>query len=502
MNRTVLVYGRYHTTAYMFIHLLKHLLGHHAESVRDLHFHLILDDHRDLDLARSLLSGSRVTVEVQFANQRPFETTRARPADTVRRWEERYGAPNLRAYIADDRALQKRSEQAKWEFLFTQIEYFEERIARLKPAAFFSGAADGLSTWMAMAICKANGVRCVGFSPGRFGLRMFLVDNPYENLGIERRYRDLLSEDLEPETEEAVRGIREQYLKSSPKPIESQAVQANKRRPFPNPMSALRLIREGLTDARYYDQPLSAAFGRAIRARRTWFYHQYLSRHSIRTPVPGERYFFFPLQLEPESSLITMGRGWIDQLALVKLIAHCLPVDRWLYVKEHPAMLAGIRSLRFYRQIIALPNVRLVDQRVDSHLLIPHAEAVLTITGTAGWEGLMFGKPVVLFGRCFYEEFREGVISVDDPQLLPEILLSLRRRAVGEKPLLAYIAAVLERAPEGLLSEPRFLPAIAHILMDAQNLDRLARVFLNASAGNLAGSVSPVLGSPLPSGTL
>lgn len=142
-------------------------------------------------------------------------------------------------------------------------------------------------------------------------------------------------------------------------------------------------------------------------------------------------------------------------------------------------MLSGIRPFSFYREILNLPQVRLVNQRVTSMEIIPKAEAVITVTGTAGWEGLMFGKPVVLFGHAFYEEFDEGVIIVNGVESLPSILQSLRQRTIPDKALNAFIAAVVENAPEGIISEPRFLPAVTEAVMDENNLDKLGKIILS-----------------------
>jgi len=142
-------------------------------------------------------------------------------------------------------------------------------------------------------------------------------------------------------------------------------------------------------------------------------------------------------------------------------------------------MLCGVRGLAFYRRVLALPRVRLVDQEVPSRDIIAQAEGVVTVGGTAGWEALMAGKPVVLFGHAFYEEFVDGVSTVEDPDALAALLRSLRERTISGTALHAFVAAVMEAAPEGLLSEPRALPSLAPIVMDPANLQRLATIIMD-----------------------
>jgi hypothetical protein len=170
-------------------------------------------------------------------------------------------------------------------------------------------------------------------------------------------------------------------------------------------------------------------------------------------------------------------------LKLARHISYSLPIDRWLYIKEHPSMLSGIRPLGFYRELQALPRVRLISQRVSSYELIPKAEAVLTVTGTAGWEALMHRKSVVLFGHAFYEEFQEGVTKVDSIETLPMILRGLRDITISEMAIQAYVAAVLEKAPEGIFIEPRVYPEAMNLVMSEQNLLGIGRVILGRLSG-------------------
>lgn len=40
----------------------------------------------------------------------------------------------------------------------------------------------------------------------------------------------------------------------------------------------------------------------------------------------------------------------------------------------------------------------------DSRCLIENAKAVVTCSGTPGWEAMFCRKPVLLFGNCFYQQ--------------------------------------------------------------------------------------------------
>jgi capsule polysaccharide export protein KpsC/LpsZ len=89
---------------------------------------------------------------------------------------------------------------------------------------------------------------------------------------------------------------------------------------------------------------------------------------------------------------------WLDQCHLVELLAKSIPFDWKVLVKEHPGTLvARVRPLSFYRRLKKIPNVCIASIDADMHQLISNAEMVAVITGTAGWEAILRGKPVITF---------------------------------------------------------------------------------------------------------
>ena len=479
MTRPVLVYGRFHTTSCIFIHVLKFLLEQHSEELRGFHFHFLLDDRRDLPLIEAMLPPDRVTVYPQYQTLKPYLKNRSWPTETLDRWEKLYGAPHLKTYLLMERALEDRPEEVKWRYLLSHVEYFEKLQQEIRPALFISGAADGLSPWVALSVMKAHGVPILSFSPSRFGNRSFILDNPFEMLHVGPSYRQFRREGLSEEQRNQAQALVTEYRQKSVKPLDHLAIRAKHRlrRILPNPISAVRLMRESFfTDTGLFDLPLPVAMRRALCGRRTWFYNKWLTPHQLQEIPPDEKFFFFPLQYEPEISLATQGRGWTKQLELAKLISNSLPIDRWLYIKEHPSMLSGIRPFGFYREILKLPHVRLIRQYMDSYQIVPQAEAILTITGTAGWEALMFGRPVVLFGHSFYEEFEEGVIRAQGREELPGILRQIRHRNVSEEAILAYVAAVLTKTRTGLFIEPRYYSDLQSEILGPSNLADIGQV--------------------------
>lgn len=129
-------------------------------------------------------------------------------------------------------------------------------------------------------------------------------------------------------------------------------------------------------------------------------------------------FLYLPLHFSPEITDMVFGTLYDHHEGFVFQLAKRIPSDTMLYVKEHTSML-GRRSGSFYRRLNRLYNVRMIDPRVDTFRLIRSARAVITVTGTAGWEAFLLQKPVVALGDVFYN-FLPGVLHCPLDDRFPE----------------------------------------------------------------------------------
>lgn len=116
----------------------------------------------------------------------------------------------------------------------------------------------------------------------------------------------------------------------------------------------------------------------------------------------GESPFcIYALHTQPESSIDVVGSYFSDQINLIKFIARSLPVSYELYVKVHPTDVDG-KNLSFYREIKAIPGVRLINFNVDSRYLMNRCKIVFALTGTIAYEAALLGKPVIVFAKNYF----------------------------------------------------------------------------------------------------
>ncbi len=151
-----------------------------------------------------------------------------------------------------------------------------------------------------------------------------------------------------------------------------------------------------------------------------------------RTPLAalaGKPFVFYPLHMEPEMALQGLSPEYFYQLSLIAAISRELPAGVRLAVKETPAGV-GRRPRDFYRQITDLKNVVWLNTAELGLACVREAQAVVTITGTAGYEGAVMGKPVLTMGRHNIYGFLPHVDVVTDESRLGDAL----RAALGGRP--------------------------------------------------------------------
>lgn len=136
----------------------------------------------------------------------------------------------------------------------------------------------------------------------------------------------------------------------------------------------------------------------------------------------GEKYVYFPLHLQPEASTVPTSGVFSDMRIVVDIVSKSLPQGVSLYVKEHPGFwlannvhynINEVRSKSYYSEILKLGNVKLIDHEMSSIELMKKSEAVITVNGSIGWESIINGKPLIIFGNAFYKYINGVNTAVD-----------------------------------------------------------------------------------------
>jgi len=117
-------------------------------------------------------------------------------------------------------------------------------------------------------------------------------------------------------------------------------------------------------------------------------------------PLQGARTIFVPGQVENDRSVILGGGGVTRNIDLLRRVRSDNP-DAIILYKPHPDVDAGHRP-GAVRDLDVLTFANAILRGVSSAAILAAVDEVHTLTSLAGFEALIRGKRVVVYGRPFY----------------------------------------------------------------------------------------------------
>lgn len=173
--------------------------------------------------------------------------------------------------------------------------------------------------------------------------------------------------------------------------------------------------------------------------------------HLSTSPDIKAKYVIFTLNYQPEMTSSPTAGIFVDIRFCVDIILQHIPSDYMLYIKEHPSQFYShqeghtSRDKSYYTDLISNKRVKLIPVDSDPFFYISHSQAVATLTGTPGWEAMVLGKPVIMFGLSWYESF-SGVLKINNEKDANHISDFIKNYKFDENELLAYLVAFNNKA--------------------------------------------------------
>ncbi len=174
------------------------------------------------------------------------------------------------------------------------------------------------------------------------------------------------------------------------------------------------------------------------------------NRNAVVSPSPSldVPFVYFPMHLQPEMSSCPLGDKFVDQLLALERLSQILPEGWKIYAKENIHQTEFMRGEIFYNRLRKIKNLVFVPHHYNSHEMIAKAQVTATITGTAGWEALQFGKSVLAFGRPWYLSL-PGVTHYNAATTMADVTSN----TVNEKTLSDAVQMLLRKAGRGETSK-------------------------------------------------
>jgi hypothetical protein len=387
-----------------------------------------------------------------------FDTSSA----AVRELERQYGNPFMAWFVYADAYIPSYDHETILKMTVGHLRFWEEYFTQETPVAFVSQSPQSLADLTRQVVALERGVQPMGLCVTRMPNGRFCTTRNYEDRWdyVDYHYERLLDRDLEPDEREQAESFLEAFR-------ESAMVPGYMHLDWPVPTAKPNFVR-GFFERLYnwhfegwgrgYDYITLSPwvglmrYGR-ILVKANLMRHAGLYANLFEDPHDDEPFVLFPLHFQPEASTRVRAPYFLDQPALIENLARSIPLSHKLYVKEHKSSL-GRRDRAYYRRIASLPNVRLVSPFANTRRLIQQAEAIIVITSTVGWEGLLYERPVVVLGNTFYNPSGLAYRVTDIHQLPGALQRTMTEHRPDREKLLKFIAALFKGSHEGNINVP------------------------------------------------
>ena len=110
----------------------------------------------------------------------------------------------------------------------------------------------------------------------------------------------------------------------------------------------------------------------------------------------------FALNVPTDSQILVRTSYYNDFIALISIVANCLPENYTLVVREHPAYPGMLNRNELSILLKKYKNVKFVSEKYSFFEMIKRSKSVLIINNTSYFESILLGKPVIALGKGLF----------------------------------------------------------------------------------------------------
>ena len=101
----------------------------------------------------------------------------------------------------------------------------------------------------------------------------------------------------------------------------------------------------------------------------------------------------------------------------------------------------GWRNISYYKKILKLPNVILLNPSILPDEIYDKCTLVITITGTAGFEAIIHNKPAIIFADVIYAEI-SSVRKLQSIEELPQLIKTMKNQKVELNEVVNFVKKI------------------------------------------------------------
>ncbi len=279
-----------------------------------------------------------------------------------------------------------------------ECRFFEKVLDEVEPDFLAIRITDLSNAQILQKICIAKGIKVLMLGFTRFGNRAY-ISHEYDYLDVAKQCDEKQKKSFE-ELREYVQNI------ASLQSLFRKEFRNSRKKWISGALKYLILI-SGNKYRKYYANKgkniFKVIFVEGIFPLKTRYRKKFIDKNLSKKIEHNQKFIYYALQLEPERSTLIPATFYTNQLNVITNIAKSIPIDFQLYVKEHPMQkVKGWRNISFYKQIIELPNVKIIHPSISNEEMLEKCKMAMTTAGTTGLEAALYKKPCIVFADVIY----------------------------------------------------------------------------------------------------
>jgi len=324
----------------------------------------------------------------------------------LKEFEKKYEIPSLNFAITADRYLKNKDEKFIKKHLYYSIIFFE-RLIKFNDISVIIGEISSATDYIAYYMSKKMDIKYIFFWHARQENKIAFSDINDNWIGLQSNYDKLKKRSLTIKEKKEVNNYISEYIDNKKIPDYMKFSDNTKKQEFDQIrddtfferlVNILKSYKVDIECAIDYNHSFKFKINKRIKE----ILHVTKKQESFfSNEIEDEKFALVPLHFQPEASTMTFAPFYLNQLSFIENLSKSIPIDYYLYVKEHPAMFKK-RSNNFYEKIKTIHNVKLISPKLDIHELLDSCNAVITLTNTTGFEAIIYDKPLFVFGNVFY----------------------------------------------------------------------------------------------------
>jgi hypothetical protein len=358
-------------------------------------------------------------------------------------FEEKYSI-NLWKLALDDRNLFKFNSYHKFNrdeiLLITEktCKFYESVLDEIKPDFLVIRVTDFHRNHLLAELCKAKKIRVLMLMESRLGFRSSIgteftkIDESW-NLSTQKNNIKNISE------------LKKYLSKHNRFNQTKNQVSSGIGYPFLKKIRASLNWMKNTSDSEYKEMyihygvsPFTAFKDFFLYELRRKFRKYFIDKNFIQNISNDEKFLFYPLQVEPERT-VSFDVFISNQIEIIKNISKSLPIDYKLYVKEHYNMIfRGWRSISNYREILDIPNVKLIHPSVSPNEVLENCSMVISLSSTAGLDAAFYHKPSIVLSDVVYSDL-PSVYTLKKWDELPQKIKSMLDMKINDDDVIQFI---------------------------------------------------------------